>query len=140
MAGVGDLLGIGQGISDIYGGFAAASADYSHANFEDSSGQLAEEDAKVTEARQRQLSYKMLSSMRAGYGASGVTLEGSPMDVLENSAANAELDALLIRHRGQVEKISHQYQASSDRYAGHASATAGLIKGGLSIGSTILGL
>ncbi|MGH8743488.1 MAG: hypothetical protein ACREUY_04340, partial [Burkholderiales bacterium] len=36
----------------------------------------------------------------AGYGASGVTLEGSPLDVLSDSAAQASLAESTVRYRG----------------------------------------
>lgn len=53
------------------------------------------------ERRIRDESSKILGQMRASYGASGVTMEGSPLEVLRESAKNAELDALYTRYAGE---------------------------------------
>jgi hypothetical protein len=54
------------------------------------------------ERRQRVLGRQVIGSIKAGYAASGVTLEGSAIDVLEASAATAELDSLTIRYDSQM--------------------------------------
>ena len=63
----------------------------------------------------------------AGYGASGVTLEGTPLDVLEESAANAELDALTIRHQGELAARGYENTATLDTFAASGARTGGYI-------------
>jgi hypothetical protein len=56
--------------------------------------------------------------MRAGYAAAGVTLEGTPTDVLEESAYTAELDALSIRHGGERRGLGLESEAEMEKYKG----------------------
>jgi len=131
-----------QGIGSAIEGNAAALGgefDYRVGKYNEAldlqNAQLELEQAAVDEDRSRRLSYKALSSIKAGYGASGVTMEGSPLDVLEESATNAELDALLIRHGGAVR--AQRYRASAKlakfegraaKYGGHAKKVSGDLK------------
>lgn len=96
-------------------------------------GQQSAEEAR----RQRIMGAKAVGAARAGYGASGVSIEGSPLDVLEESARSAELDALSIEHGGQVRSIGFRNEATLDRFRGSAASRAGymgaaatLLKGG----------
>lgn len=70
---------------------------------------------------------KEIGSMRAAYGASGVTMEGSPMEVLAESVAMAELDALNIRHAGEMRARGYQMEAASSRFSGASARTAARI-------------
>jgi len=79
------------------------------------------------ERRQRVQNTKALGSIRAKYGASGITLDGSPSDVLAESAANAELEALMARHSGIVEAIGYKNSAALDRSRAGAARTAGYL-------------
>jgi hypothetical protein len=127
------LQGIGNTIQQgmtWMGGEAELNIQKLNAKMDMENARLSRESAAVQEKRQRQMSYKQLSAMKAGYGASGVVSnEGSPMDVLEESAANAELDALLIRHRGEVEAWSAESSASIALYEGRIARTAGHVQG-----------
>lgn len=50
----------------------------------------------------RRKNSRRMSQMRANYGASGVDLAGTPLDVLEDASAELELDAQRIEHQGKV--------------------------------------
>lgn len=69
------------------------------------------------ENRARMASKKVIGDMRANFGASGIT-GGSALDVLSESSANAELDALTIRHEGKVKYASYMNDAAMSRVAG----------------------
>lgn len=128
-------LGVGlQALGQIQQAQAARAAAEYNARVAEMNAVLAEQQAAAEEDRQRRLSYKQLSAMRAGYGAAGVSIEGSPLDVLEESAANAELDALTIRHAGQVRATAYRQEAALERYRGKAATRAGYI----SAASTLL--
>lgn len=73
------------------------------------------------ERRFRIQTKQALGDIRAGYGASGVTLEGSPMEILRQSASNAELDALTIRHKGAIKAWAYENQVKLDQFEGYAS-------------------
>jgi hypothetical protein len=51
-------------------------------------------------------------SMRAAYGASGVTMEGSPLDVLESSAITAEQDRQTILYKGRIKALGFEDEAT----------------------------
>jgi hypothetical protein len=83
--------------------------------------------SKEEERRQRVIGRKQLGDIRASYAASGVTTEGSPLDILEESAASAELDALTIRRNGERQAMAFRNEAKLERMQGRASYNAGQI-------------
>lgn len=70
------------------------------------------------EERQRLRSRFILADQRARYGASGVVLEGSPLEVLAFSAGQEELDALTIRFNTGTKVNDLQAEALSTRMTG----------------------
>ena len=68
--------------------------------------------ARVEEERHRIQSGKALGQMRANYGASGVSIDGSIEDVLADSATQAEWDSLLIRHGGEQRARGYTSEAN----------------------------
>ncbi len=60
--------------------------------------------------------------MKANYAASGLSMDGSPEDVLAECATMAEWDALNIRAAG--ENRARGYQANADLYGMRASAAS----------------
>lgn len=115
------------------GGEVTNDAAQYNATVDRNNAKLVEGQAKVEEARNRQDSYRALSAMRAGFGASGVTAEGSPMDVLEASARDAELDAQLIRFGGKVKSKVYTAAAALEQFEGKSARVGAYIKsiGGL---------
>lgn len=152
MAGAGAVAGgmLGMvGAQEEANASKAASWDNYRTNMQNA--RIAEQQSAEDERLQRVMSGKVIGSIRANYGASGVSAsEGSAQDVIENSAANAELDALKIRHQGAVKAWQYRTGASRDlmeadsaerkgKYAiassfiGAASgaASGGMFKGGM---------
>lgn len=136
LMGGGNIL---SGLGTLYGGQVADKVGKYNAEMDMQNAKLEEEQAAVGEDRQRRMSYKALSAIKAGYGAAGVTLEGSPLDVLEESATNAELDALLIRHGGQARAQRYRasallarYEGKAAKYGSYLSAAGSFMKGGAS--------
>lgn len=105
---------------------------------------LARQKASEDERRFRVSSAKQLGRMRTGYAKGGVTIEGTPSDILEESAYIAELDALSIRHGGQREAMGYQSEATlygneaslmkrqgrTQRKQSYYGAASSLLKGG----------
>jgi len=85
----------------------------------------ARQAAAAEESRFRRQSAKELGAIRAQYGAAGVEIEGSPLDVLQESATMAELDALTIRHRGDVQAQGYLNTAALDRHKGQSALASG---------------
>jgi len=96
----------------------------------------AQRKAAEDERRFRVQTSRQLGTMRAAYGASGVTLEGSPLDVIDDSTFTAELDALTIRGGGLQESNAFLAESRLSRFQGRAAergsrlSAAGTLLGG----------
>lgn len=104
------LLAVGTAVA-AYGAIqqgraAAEAANFNRENALRNARISREQAARDAEAQGRR-SRKIIGAMRAGYGASGITLEGSPLDVLEESAATAELDRQNIIYRGELRAMGY---------------------------------
>lgn len=78
--------------------------------------------------RQNKESRRVLGAMRAAYGAAGVTVEGSPLDVLAESAANAELDRLTIKYSGELKAKGFDTDAKMSEAEASAIGSASMFK------------
>lgn len=76
------------------------------------------------ERQQRIIGRKAVGDMRANFGASGFTMEGSATNVLAESMAAVEMDALNIRYAGQVKAINYSNQATQFRSQARSSRRA----------------
>ena len=76
---------------------------------------------------------KQLGEMRALYGSSGVTQEGSVYDVLQESARAVKADELNVKYKGELEYQSYQSQAQMDIFKGKAARTLSQIQGAASL-------
>lgn len=122
---------IGTGVS-IYGQIQKANADAAAAKYNSDldlqNAQLAREQGAQDELKTRVMGRKVLGDMRADYGASGVTAtSGSALDVLQESAANAEMDALNVKHRADITAAGYEADAKLGVYRGQAAQTAGYV-------------
>lgn len=88
----------------------------------DRQAQIIEQRGAEEERRQRVVGYKALGAIRAGYGASGIDTSGSALDVLEESARNAELDALTVRYNARTEALNAHLNAEGQAIGLDASA------------------
>lgn len=125
-------------ISAIRQGNAESAADKYNAQVATNNASMASAQAAADESKQRRDARIAIGSQRAAYGASGLSIEGSPLDVLEQSAATAELDALNIRTEGRNKAIAYGNQATLDLSAAKNAKSAGLWKaaGNLVSGAT----
>lgn len=89
--------------------------------------QIARQEAAADEAKLRVSAKKSLGAARANYGASGVQIDASALDVLEESASNAEMDALTVRHKGALKAWSFEANAGLNLLEGNNAKTAGNI-------------
>lgn len=131
------LIGTGvQAYSSMKQGQAAEQAANYNANVAAQNAVASRQQAVEDERGFRVQTRQMLGDIRSGYAASGVTLEGSPEDVLYQSASNAELDALKIRHGGELKAMGYENSAAlsimegaNARDSGYLSAAGILLKG-----------
>jgi hypothetical protein len=126
-----------QAIGAIQSGNAAKAAGDYNASLYERNAQIAAQNAQAQEDRQRRLSAMRAGASRAAVGGSGVSLAGSPLDILESNAAQEELDALMIRWNGANEvtnlRASGALAAAQGRNAqraGYMSAGSAILLGG----------
>lgn len=96
---------------------------------------VSRDQAAAAMIRQDKEARKAMGAMRAAYGAAGVTVEGSPLEVLAESAANAELDRLTIKYRGELAAQGYESDAALSKFEGKSALTGSLFKAA----GTILG-
>ena len=99
------------------------------------------------EAKRRE-NRRLLSTMRASYGASGLSMAGSPLDVLEDAAFEMELDVNNIEAEGDARAkeasrrmYGYQQEAGLERGKAKTSRTAGFFNalgsGASGVGQTL---
>lgn len=108
-------------------GKAQAQAARYNAQIAERNATIARQQANADAETQRRNSMRAIGAMRANYGASGVTLEGSPLDVLESSAAEAKLDEMNIRYKGELKAIGYTDEAALDRANAKTAKQQGLM-------------
>ncbi|MPZ43949.1 MAG: hypothetical protein GEV05_11180 [Betaproteobacteria bacterium] len=141
MAAITPFLQIAGTAFSVAGAISGASSQANAAKY---NAQVAERNAQVSRAgaaadaqtldrRARQ----RIGAARAAYGAAGVDLEGSPLDVLEQSAAEAEMDKMNILYKGELQAMGMQDTAALNRSRADAAIGEGVYGAGraLLIGS-----
>lgn len=114
--------GVMQAVGAVNEGEAAAQAAEYNASQARQNAALSLQQSAEEERRLRVMGQKDIGAARAAYGASGVSADsGSVMDVIGESAANAERDALTARQGGQ-QKASMFMQESDFYKRGGANA------------------
>lgn len=123
---VGSALGVGGALMSAVGALqAGANAD----RVGQYNAAAAQQQAAADEATQRRRANALLGQARANAGASGIELSGSPLEVIANSAAEAELDALNIRYGGQVRAERSRIEGSVARSQSYTTAASNLLMG-----------
>lgn len=125
------LMNVGGSFLDAFGalfqGEAAARAAEFNAAVERQNAQISLQNAAEAEKRFRRMSRKRMGAARAARGASGVTLEGSALDALAESAMQEELDALTIRYQGELRARDHRIRAQMSQYEADVARTSSYI-------------
>lgn len=119
-------MSVAGGIIQAYGmnreGEAQARASEFNAQVAEQNAEQAILQAAQEERRIRVLGKKEIGAMQAAYGASGIE-GGSSLDVLAESIANLELDAMNIKYAGQTKAVNFRNEARYERYRGKEART-----------------
>lgn len=135
------LMGISaafQGISAMKNANAQSRASQIEAQRAEQNAELVLQQTREDERVFRVSARKQLGEMRANVGASGLQFSGSIADVIGESAAAMELDALKLRHSGALKAYGLRTDAAllRGRAAGYAESgpmsAAGYLLGGAS--------
>lgn len=121
-------------------GQAQANASVYEAQVAQRNAKIARNQAETDQEDQRRENRRQMGAMRAAYGASGLELAGSPLDVLADTAIEQELDVARIGYRGELRAIGEKDKAdaalaaaSNAKKAGQIGALTSVVKTGASL-------
>lgn len=114
------------------GNSARRAADYNAAMAEQNAAVELQQAGQREEAKRRE-ARMILGSQRAAFAQSGGGMGGSAADVMQQSAINAELDALTLRYEGVLRARGLQAEAASERFAGKQAQRQGYMQAAGSI-------
>lgn len=121
---------LGTGVSAVgaiqQGQQAAAAAEYS-AQVQEQNARIAREQGATEAARIARGVERQIGTIGANTGASGLTMEGSPLAVLLETRKLGRLDELTAGYNAEVQARGAQAQAQQYRLAGRDAASAGYI-------------
>jgi len=158
-AGVGTAMSVAGAVIGAVGTLQAGNAASASASY---NAQVADRDVAVADQNRKSVleqtriaaddkrrdNRRVLSSIRAQYGASGLSMAGSPLDVLQDTAVEQELDVRRTEYEGRVrgregalqmlglqeEGVLSRMEAKNARRAGRVGAVGSLASG---VGSTL---
>lgn len=115
---------------------AAAKASNYNRRIEMYNSTVALQEGQIAETQLRQSAQRNMGQMRANIGASGLSTSGSAMDLIQESAYNAEMDALNVRYSAKAKATGHAMEANlasskakSARAGGYLTASGILLAG-----------
>lgn len=82
---------------------------------------IAKQNAEYAATQKRRQTERLLSRQRALYGKAGVTMEGSPLIVAQETAAEGEMDALMIERGYAIEAQRHIAEGRLQKIQGAAA-------------------
>lgn len=128
----GALIGLQAG-SIIGGGFAANETARANSRLAKSDAARAREIARLNEIQFRKKGEALLSTQTALFGKAGVTFEGSPLEVMNTSAEEIELEALNIRMGGEARSRALIAESQISRQQGEDALIQSLFGGARSL-------
>jgi len=121
------------------GAATAAAANY-QAQVATRNATVARQQATAEADDQRRENRRQLGAIRAAYGGSGIEMAGSPLDVLEDTALEQELDVQRIGYRGELRAAGENdkatlslMEAKNAKKAGQIGAVSSVLKAGTSL-------
>ena len=134
------IAGAGLGaISAIRQGSAQSAALRSQANAARYNQQVAEMNANAVKASgayaeqiQREKNQRLIGSQKTGFAKSGVTLEGTPLDVMASTASDQEKDIIAQRYNTDIQ--AWRYRAQGAQYGYEASRDVSMSSGPITAG------
>ena len=117
-------------LAQIVTAFGNLGASQAQAQMAENSARQAEQEAAVEEAARRRKTAADLGRIRTRFLANGLTPSGSPQDVVDTEAENAELEALTIHYRGDVQATRLRNEARLARARGDTAFVSDILRGG----------
>ena len=126
MSSLGSIL---QGAGQITQGIQANRAQQFNAAVSRANAQAVRQSADLDIQRQRKAARRLKGAQIAGYAKAGVRLEGSPLEVLLDSASEAELDIMITDYNARVGIAQAETQTKQYKRAGRVALQQGLFAG-----------
>lgn len=108
-------------------GKQASDAAKYNAKIAEQNALAARQQGAAQQEQQRKMAEKKMGSMAAAYSASGVSYEGSPLDVLAESAGNAELDYQTIKYNTELKAMGYSNTSELENTRGKNATTSGYL-------------
>ena len=127
------FTGIGvalSALSEFRAGQAASAQAQFQANIFQQTAERRRQEAAAREESFRRRQARLSGRQRALFGGAGVTFEGTPLLVQEDTAAEIELAALNIRAGGAVEATRLEQEATFQRRIARSESAAGPLRAG----------
>lgn len=127
---MGLTLGAALGLAGVaVNAFTAFTAGDENADISNEQAARVAERTKLEVRRTRRQGRRVQGAQRAGFGRAGVAIAGTALDVIADSAAEAELDVQLIELGGSVEENLRRSEARQATRRGTGVAVGGLLAG-----------
>jgi hypothetical protein len=141
MAAAVPFLQIAGTVISAIGALQSASSQRDAANYNaavaSQNATIARQQGEADAAKLRRQQTKQLGDMRAAYAANGISLEGSAIDVLGDTAGQFELDIQNARYNAELKAIGYGNEAQLQRSRASSAETAGYLNAaGTIIGGT----
>ena len=131
------MSGAFSAIGDLFGGYEQNQMAQYNAKVLQNQALVSEQKAEFDMTRQREAVQRLLSTQRARFAAAGVTFtSGSPLQVMEKTAEQGELDAQAIRYTGALQAAGYRSKAAMSKWEGKVAQVSSYFKAGSSLLST----
>ncbi len=111
-------------VGTLAAGEQAADANEANAAMARQRGEMAMETANSQAEIQARNNKRAMAEMVAAYGASGVELTGSPLDVLWDQTRERKLAEEMIRYRGKAGQVQAENEASLYEFSASGARTS----------------
>lgn len=130
------IFGAWQAFTQFQAGEEEAAAQEYNAQVAEREANLIRQGAKLDEFRSRKQLKAFVSQQTAAYARSGVELTGSPLDVIQDTIANAELEIAIDQFNIETAAKGKESEAEMRRYYGKQAKTAQQIQAGTTLLAT----
>ena len=127
-----------QGASQGASGFAANRASRREADLMDEQAELIRQETQRDAERKTLEGRRFAARQALSFLKSGVTLEGTPLEVLDFTLNETQREVDAFTRQGQARARLQERRAANLRSSGRASLIGGQLQGGTSILSTLL--
>nr|DAH63326.1 MAG TPA: hypothetical protein [Caudoviricetes sp.] len=129
----------------IQGNQQKAMANYQR-QVNEQNAQASRQAAQAKIANQRRAAKFTYGSQLARLGGMGALAEGSPLDIMGQSAGQEKYDEMVTDYEGEVQAVNFQQKAALNKYQADVAsyniglnATTSVVKGMASVGNSLLG-